>query len=224
MKRLLVAVLAFFSTAFGSHLSAAEFSVHANDSPTLNAIAFVGTIEQGDSFRLKSYVSKLPSKKYTAVYLNSDGGNYLEGLEIGRFFHNAGIRTVTEGNGAACMSACAFAFLGGYDFYKKSPWRTKATTSQLGFHSYFLDLDKETYSQEEVEKLLLASQYSALMLVEYFREVGADARILSMALSKQSSEMFMISNSDALEAGINVWDEEKDEMVFSEKLARFLKE
>lgn len=224
MKHLTVALVAILWAMSGSIVSAAEFSVHANDSPTLNAIAITGRFELGDAFRLKSYISRLPTKRYTAAYLNSEGGNYVEGLEIGRFFRKAGIRTVTEGRGAICFSACAFAFLGGYDFQKKSPWRTKASTSQLGFHSYFIELDKEVYSQQEVEALLSSSQYSALLLVDYFREVGADARILSAALSKGSSELFMISNADALEAGINIWDEEKSEMVFSEKLARFLKE
>jgi len=160
-------------------------------------------------------------KKTTAIYLESPGGLFMEGMDIGRFLHRAGIRTVTEGRAASCLSACAFAFLGGYDARNKVPWRTKASTSQLGFHSYFFRLDKEAYGKAEVESMLAASQMSALTLIDYFREVEAPDSILINALSKKSDELYFISNSEALETGINVWDEDRKEMVYSENVERF---
>jgi hypothetical protein len=220
MRAVIVSIVCF---AWAGWLQAAEISKHANDSPTLNAIAFRGEIVEGDAFRLKSYISKLPMKKTTAIYLESPGGLFMEGMDIGRFLHRAGIRTVTEGRAASCLSACAFAFLGGYDARNKVPWRTKASTSQLGFHSYFFRLDKEAYDRIEVEGMLAASQMSALTLIDYFREVDAPDSILINALSKKSDELYLISNSEALETGINVWDEDRKEMVYYKNIDRYTK-
>ena len=171
-------------------------------------------------FELKSHISRLPGKKYTAIYFNSLGGKFVEGLEIGKFLRRAGIRTVIEANGG-CLSACAFAFLGGYDFYSKTPWRTKSASSQLGFHSYFMALDRDVYQKDEVAELLRASQYLALLSIEYFRAVEANFNILATALANGSNEMYFISNSEALEMGINIWDENRDQMVLSERVTRF---
>ena len=121
-------------------------------------------------FELKSHISRLPGKKYTAIYFNSLGGKFVEGLEIGEFLRRAGIRTVIEADGG-CLSACAFAFLGGYDFYSKTPWRTKSASSQLGFHSYFMALDRDVYQKDEVAELLRASQHLELLSIEYFPSV-----------------------------------------------------
>lgn len=100
MRAVIVSIVCF---AWAGWLQAAEISKHANDSPTLNAIAFRGEIVEGDAFRLKSYISKLPMKKTTAIYLESPGGLFMEGMDIGRFLHRAGIRTVTEGRAASCL-------------------------------------------------------------------------------------------------------------------------
>jgi hypothetical protein len=199
--------------------NAADISKHSNDSKTLNAIAFVGEIEDGDAFRLKSYFAKLPDKKFTAIYFDSDGGNLFEGMEIGRFIRSAGIRSVTESD-TACMSACALAFLGGYDFYSKAPWRTKASTSELGFHAFTPNFDNAPYSQEEINAVAKASQLITLMMIEYFEDVEGDIELLKASFSTDASVMYLIGNSAALDYGVNVWDEQTEEMVYSSKLQR----
>jgi hypothetical protein len=110
MRKAAVTALIFTCAGWSQ---AAEINKHANDFPSLNAIAFRGEIVEGDAFRLKSYISKLPMKKTTAIYLESP-------------------------------------------------------------HSFLIN-----------------------------------------ALSKKSDELYFISNSEALETGINVWDEERSEMVYS---------
>ncbi len=54
-----------------------------------------------------------PLNKYaTIVYLNSAGGDALEGLRLGRHFRQTGVSArVTKGQ--ICASSCAFAFVGG---------------------------------------------------------------------------------------------------------------
>ena len=44
--------------------------------------------------------------------LDSHGGSYLEGIALGRLFHNNGYGTLVKAQGH-CYSAAAFAFLGG---------------------------------------------------------------------------------------------------------------
>lgn len=201
------------------YASAADISKHSNDSKTLNAIAFTGEIEDGDAFRLKSYFSKLPDKKFTAIYFASEGGNLFEGMEIGRFIRSAGIRSVTEPK-KICMSACALAFLGGYDFYSKSPWRTKSTTSELGFHAFTPNFDNAPYSQEEINSVVKASQLITLMMIDYFEEVEGDIELLKASFSTDSNDMYLVGNSAALDYGVNVWDERAEEMVYSSKLQK----
>jgi hypothetical protein len=54
-----------------SEADGAEIGIYPHGSPTLNAISFTGEIVEGDALRLKSNISRLPSKKYTAIHLNS---------------------------------------------------------------------------------------------------------------------------------------------------------
>ena len=66
--------------------AAIEISKHASDSATVNAIQIKGKIDDGDTFELQVYISKLNKKPTIVVYLNSPGGNLREGMRLGRFF------------------------------------------------------------------------------------------------------------------------------------------
>jgi hypothetical protein len=66
-----------------------------------------------------------------------------------------------------------------------------------------------------------ASQHLALLSIEYFRDVDANFTILATALANGSNEMYFITNSEALEMGINIWDENRDQMVLSKGVTRF---
>ena len=184
-----------------------ELSKHSNDSRSLNAILLRGEILQGDTDRLNAYILRLPQKKTIAVYMDSAGGNLFEGMTLGRFFHSARIKTSIEGNGAQCVSACALAFLGGRDT-DGAPWRSKSSTSALGFHSFRTEFDpSRSFSAADMAKLEQLTQRVVLEIADYLHDIGTDLSFLRLMFRAPSNEMNFISNDEALSSGIKVWDE-----------------
>ena len=208
--------LAFLACFASTPAIGAEIGRHPNDSATLNAISFKGKIEDGDAAKFRSYYATLPKKRATAVYLDSGGGLLRDGLDLGYFFRSEGIRTVIEGNGGRCASACAFAFLGGFDKATQKPWRTKSSSSRLAFHAFYAALLKPNYTAAEVDAVVFNNTLAASALVTYFRDVDGDFALLSYSLRMRQNQVYEISNEQALEIGINVWDEASQKMRLAE--------
>lgn len=187
--------------------AALEFSKHENDSANLLAVLATGPIERGDADRFRAFLARWPAKKRTAIYLNSPGGNLYEGMALGRAFHELGVRTVIEGNGAQCLSACALAFLGGRD-QDGTPWRTKSSSSQLGFHSFRSHFSADrTFSGEDMAGLEQRTQRTVLDVADYLRAIGTDLDFLRIMFRASADEMNLVSDAEALRIGIKVWDE-----------------
>jgi hypothetical protein len=102
-----------------------------------------GTIEPGDLDRLKT---KLPAdfdphmKGGPEICLNSDGGDFVEGLRIADYVSN-GISTRIE-KSAVCASACSWIFLAGMSAATGDvrDWtRTMDARAQLVFHAPYID-------------------------------------------------------------------------------------
>ena len=130
------------------------------------------------------------------VLLNSDGGSFKAGLELGRYIREQGLHTevgravyeVSTLNNTTferfdriedgqCVSACAYAFLGGVV-------RKISGESRLGFHRFFL-------AQGDVpgEAGLAAGQIVAADVISYLVEMGVDARIFVTASSAGETKM-----------------------------------
>lgn len=193
--------------------AAVEVKKHSNDSKTLNAILLEGDIETGDDLKFAAYMSRLPNKKSTAVYLKSGGGNLFTGLELGRMFHDYKIKTVVEGDNGLCASACALAFLGGIDKKTGKPWRTKSSTSMLGFHSVRQTFEESAYTAQDMTSAVEGAQRIVFEVVEYFQYIGVDLKFVPIMFKAPSHEMNWISNADALKLGIHVWDETAQGMI-----------
>jgi len=133
-------------TIWSTYLHAMSFTRHNAESPALNAIAATGKIEAGDSEGLLRYLSTLPKKANTAVYLSSLGGSIAESLKLGYLFKQLRIKTVVEGDrpNNVCASACALAFLGGHDLQGR-PWRSSTTNSLLGYHQFYCGDGKDAW-------------------------------------------------------------------------------
>jgi hypothetical protein len=209
-------LIAFILSLILSPAMGAEIGPHANNSAKLNAIYLKGEIKPGDSAKLREYLATLPKRRATVIYLNSEGGSFRDGINLGYVFRTEGIRTVIEGRGGKCMSACAFAFLGGFDRASGKPWRTKSSSSRLAFHSAYPLLKQASYSPEEVSELLRGGNVVASMLVTYFSEVNADWSLLGYAFKTRPSQFYDVSDNQALEIGINVYDEASKKMRYAE--------
>lgn len=194
-----------------------EFSKHASDSETLNAIEAKGKIETGDAVALQAYIAKLPQKKIIAVYLNSPGGSYEEGMALGRFFHRAKIRTIVPGN-ALCSSACTSAFLGGRDPETDKPWRAKSSTARLGFHSFKLNWPDKDYTAQDMNMAIARTQKLTLEMADYMTEVGASLQFLRARLKAPAAEMHFMSNEEAQGLGVHIINERTGELLSSDFL------
>jgi len=192
--------------------AAIEISKHASDSATVNAIQIKGKIDDGDTFELQVYISKLNKKPTIVVYLNSPGGNLREGMRLGKFFFDNKIETVVETK-TACSSACALAFLGGRDGDTGKPHRTKASNSGLGFHSFTREFDNKSYSADDLKTVVQMTQTQVFVVAEYLKTIGADMDIIRLMLRAQSNQMNYISNDEALALNIRVYDDKRNLLV-----------
>jgi hypothetical protein len=185
--------------------AALDISKHAKDSAEVNVVLLKGTVTDGDAYELKTYLKTLPKKATTVVYLDSPGGNLREGLKLGNLFYEFKIETVVDDK-ASCTSACALAFLGGRDINEKAK-RTKVSTGRLGFHSFSRDFnDKVTYSAGDLKIVLQRTQTEVFNIAEYLRGIETNMDVLRIMLGAPSSAMNFVSNDDAIELGIAVWD------------------
>jgi hypothetical protein len=183
---------------------ALEYSVHPSvKSKNLTAILATGNVKNGDVERLRSLLRQLILKKHIAIYLASPGGQLYEGMRLGLYFHQNGIKTVVEG-GRACASACALAFLGGTDNKGKS-WRSSSTDSRLGFHA-FKGVNETATSADQVQKIVAD-------MLRYGKAVNAPIDLLIAGFSTPSQDIFWVSHEDICSLGIKLWSNDTDRFV-----------
>ena len=132
-------------------------NAYGETSPTMSNAPFAdgrhirleGEIEPGDSNKLGLLLREaLPDYNVdmfnnVVVSLNSDGGDFYEGLMLAGVSEDFAVSTYV-GAGDRCLSSCAIAFLGGLTNYvrgfPKVPTRYLHVEATLGFHSPFSDL------------------------------------------------------------------------------------
>ncbi len=189
--------MVYFLIFLTSSSSALNFYEHENNSKTLNAIMATGNVKYDDVEKLDRYLSKLPHKKHTAIYLDSPGGNLAGGIRLGRYFKQNKIKTVIQGY-KTCASACALAFLGGTD-YNGNKWMSSTTTSRLGFHA-FSSADGTRYANSDETQQIVAE------ILKYGLYVNAPMDIFIKNFSTPSDSIYWFSLQEELGFGIKVWD------------------
>jgi hypothetical protein len=209
-----LAALAFGLCAVSPPSGALEFSKHANDSPTENAILAKGAIVAEDAFRFQVYLSKLPEKKITSVYLESSGGSIAGALTLGRLINKAEARTYAI-DATGCVSTCVYVLVAGKDRDSGKPYRVKGTTTQVGVHHFAPTLeDRPKYTLKEIHAVEARAQKVALDLTMYFLEMDAELELLSYGLREK--EMYYLKNDEALPLGLHVYDAASKEVILSD--------
>lgn len=125
---------------------------------TANACRLDGLIKKGDLEKIRNVISAHKTEKpCSIVYLNSPGGNLLEGLELSGFFFSSMIATSVE-ESDVCLSACSLIWLGGarpdgHNRDNPHTYRRIAPGGTLGFHAPFpLIPNDKLYSGADIEK------------------------------------------------------------------------
>jgi hypothetical protein len=132
------------------------------------------------------------------IVFNSEGGNLGAAVQLGRLLRENGFNAeIGEGsdiiamNGGPlpghCLSACAYAFLGGVE-------RRYDGRSQLGFHQFSLSGGQ---SMGLADAQILSGQ-----LISYIVEMGADARIFTQASREGSDSFYYVGEQEAQDLGL----------------------
>lgn len=148
-----------------------------------------GTIVEGDATRLQQFLDNRGIESAIIVF-NSDGGDLIEGLRLGKSIRARGLDTGV-GNiadePAICASACAYAFAGGVNRYYDS------SDTLLGLHQ-FSRTGPDGMSAVDVQRI-------SGVLVSYLSDMGVDALAFSVSAAAAPEEMFWLSTSEAEELG-----------------------
>jgi hypothetical protein len=216
LRRRALALLTCLVTCLGtlacaSGALAMDFSKNPVEAENENAILAKGKIEADDAFRFQTYLSKLPQKAVTSLYLDSTGGSVQE----------ARIRTYVTGASARCNSACTNIFIAGRDAETGKPYRVKGSANAIGFHNFVPTLEDKPYTAKDAVNIMARAQRTIYSLADFYQDVDADLELLGLGLKQK--DIFLLPNSDALRYGIHVLDSKTNELVRSETYTRFVK-
>jgi hypothetical protein len=200
---------------------ALDFSKHPNEAENENAILAKGGIEPDDAFRLQTYLSKLPQKAVTSLYLDSGGGNVQASIALGRVVNEVRIRTYVTDAGARCSSACTNVFLAGRDHESPTPHRVKGSANVIGFHNFIPVLQDKPYTAKDAADVMARAQSTIYALAGFYQEIDADLELLGFGLKQK--DMYLLPNQEALRHGIHVLDVKTNELIRSETYTRFVR-
>ncbi len=186
--RLLVAVI-LSSTTSTTSAASMTFTVEGK------VIRASGALNEGDTRLffdgLGSDIRSDINSSYV-IYLDSVGGSLLEGVLLGKELRERRIVSHVSG-GSRCLSACAFAFLGGTFQYAvaSGPMREIEWGAELGFHGFSANSDKVV----AVNEALSMSRAVNAILVEYTQKMGGvDYAWIADALTTAPEEMTLVNS------------------------------
>lgn len=147
-----------------------------------------GVIEVGADKRVERELSRV-SDSVIDVYLNSPGGDFLTGIQLGRLFRakSAWTHIGRQSGGSMpdpgeCYSACAMAYLGGY-------FRFQTHGSKYGVHRTWKD-GGAANSDFDVGQVISAA------VAAYIREMGIDGRLLDLTVTAGKDQVYILNESE----------------------------
>jgi hypothetical protein len=214
--QVLAAVFVFGSLTQVAKVSAQEMTFkYVSSGGNCNGCEWIAA--EGE-ITLKSYTSFLEVAKNLgfrpSVHISSPGGSLIGGLLLGEAIRSVGAETYIarsvpyEGDPqhfqeapGECMSACAFAFLGGTR-------RSIASGSEYGVHQFYdknaiANPDLKVFSALDVSNNQLISG----LVLEYVTRMGADAAVVALASKTPPSDMRVLSAEESRDLKI-IWDPE----------------
>lgn len=141
-----------------------------------------GSITAESVVQFNALVDALPVKRRITVFLSSPGGSVVGAMALGKAFRaakaNVVIASLTKDRelnlqaGARCVSACAYAFLGGVR-------RSLAPGSQVGLHRMVSLRNEGPFGV--FQKRIYDNGSLKILLEEYVSEMGVNSEIVDVA-------------------------------------------
>ncbi len=161
--------------------------------------------------KLERYIKKYDS--IDRIVFNSGGGNLLAGLEMGRILRkynvSVGIGNTVENTSitttwgrdsqekGSCLSACAYAFLGGTE-------RVIDSEDKLGFHQFYDSKAMNNLSDKQFDGHdMVIDQKITGHIVQYLDEMEIDIRLYSLIATTHPKDMYILSKDELNTYGIN---------------------
>ena len=177
------ALLTFLVIALPMYASAAEMRLVQGAVPGINYITVLGTFELGDDQKFIQIA--LPLDKATVAF-NSDGGNLLAGLGIGRAIRLKEFTTIVPKN-SVCASACGLAWLGGIE-------RLVDEGAHVGFHAAYIT-DKGESKETGMGNALAGA---------YLNQLGLSQSAIAYVTEAAPQNMKWLTAEDAKIVGITM--------------------
>ena len=192
-------------TRDGTHQTAMRFFTGWSGGNHAGAewIAAEGVITETTPSDFRRWIQENPSYDGISVtiFLDSPGGNLRGGLELGllfreRRFNTAVGRTVPMSGGdknlpgpqtqtiqgGLCVSACAYAFLGGHN--------RSAAAGEIGFHQFYTERAlKDALTPSFNAADLSQTQMTVGIIALYLKELSVDPEVLFLASAQEPGRM-----------------------------------
>jgi len=153
-----------------------------------------------------------------SVRFDSPGGSLYGGLQLGRKIREYNLPTevgrsvvalqydqhkIYSREAGKCMSACAFAFLGGVT--------RNAESQELGIHQFYQEYAISNPDSKVYDSRDLQSQQSITgQLVAYTSSMGVDPTFISKSSSTPPSSMYFLSQQDLIDMRIIIDEDQFD--------------
>lgn len=207
MRPVLACVLCLLSFVFDAGAAGALTittelrALPGTEAPT-PVLRITGMFERGDSNELRWVLARLKAARTTSpnatlavAELSSQGGDVIEGVKIGYAFREFGVAAIVRKTDI-CLSACAFAFLGGTDVSatgEVGPSRLIERGGQVGFHNVALNpnglrnsVPDDRSATTEVFNIALGG---SSLIIRYAADMGIEPRFISRMLGRPPDQI-----------------------------------
>ncbi len=175
------AVVLCLCVPFASY--AAEFSKSASPDGGADIIFVVGDLALGDE---RKFINIALNSDNAIVVFQSNGGQLVAGIEIGKAIHLKGFATFVPDN-VQCASACALAWLGGRARYMSN-------TARVGFHAVYVNNGGQ----------VAVSSAGNALVGAYLNQLGLPASAIIYITGAPPEGMQWLNFTDAQHYGIDV--------------------
>ncbi len=139
-----------------------------------------------DDEPLSAFANAIKASGARVIVFDSPGGSVGSALQLGRMIRAAGLDTL-QVRQLQCVSACSLAFLGGVNLV--------AEPGSIGVHRSSFSADSGLSTDDAVARI----QLGTAKIMSYMTEMGADPKLLELALSYDKSDMRYLSASEMAE-------------------------
>lgn len=191
------------------------FKLQANTKHKLTWISATGAITEQTPVKFEKFTKTLDKKGLWIVF-HSPGGLVVPALRLGKLIRDGGFRTdvaftLSEGSGkdrlvpGACLSACAYAFLGGVE-------RDIQEGSLLGYHRFYMDPREKPDPKNDAYTKEVVTEY----LKFYVKHMGIGSELLDRAMATEPTDYYEPTEDDRVRlrivtVGVEAGNEDADE-------------